>query len=105
MGIEAVFDQRLPKIRRDKDMPNPCGSIKPERGPPGAFFLLLFVLSGYPVASFVAGASASFAWNAGPFAGRLSTMLENAFDRQYTLVEGYPMPPRHLRLRLALHTR
>ncbi len=55
--------------------------------------------------AFVAGASASFAWNAGPFAGRLSTMLENAFDSQYILVQGYPMPPRHLRLRLALQTR
>ena len=55
--------------------------------------------------AFVAGAQARFAWSAGPFKGRLSTLLENAFDSQYALVEGYPMPPRHVRLRLVLQTR
>ena len=55
--------------------------------------------------AFVVGAQVGFAWNAGPFRGRLSTILENAFDEQYVIVEGYPMPPRHARLRLALQTR
>ena len=55
--------------------------------------------------AFVVGAQVGFAWNAGPFSGRLSAIVENAFDMQYTIVGGYPMPPRHARLRLVLQTR
>lgn len=55
--------------------------------------------------AFVASAQVGLVWNAGPFTGRLSTILENAFNRQYTIVGGFPMPPRHARLRLVLQTR
>ena len=55
--------------------------------------------------AFVAGAQVGFVWNAGPFSGRLSTIVENAFDKQYIIVGGYPMPPRHARLRLVVQTR
>ena len=55
--------------------------------------------------AFIASVQVSFGWNTGPFKGRLSTIVENAFDKQYTIVGGYPMPPRHARLRLVLQTR
>lgn len=41
----------------------------------------------------------------GPFRARLSLVVENVLDARYALIQNYPMPPRHARVRLLLDTR
>lgn len=41
----------------------------------------------------------------GPFDVQVSLLIENVTDTRYALIQNYPMPPRHARLRLVLETR
>lgn len=41
----------------------------------------------------------------GPFRARLSLVIENVLNAQYALIQHYPMPPRHARVRLLIETR
>lgn len=41
----------------------------------------------------------------GGFRAEMSVVLENAFDADYAVIQNYPMPPRHARVRIILQTR
>lgn len=41
----------------------------------------------------------------GGFGAELGIVLDNAFDADYAVIQNYPMPPRHARVRLLLQTR
>ncbi|MEX0599863.1 MAG: TonB-dependent receptor, partial [Rhodothermales bacterium] len=56
-------------------------------------------------ATVVADAQISVQRNAGAIRARLSIVVENLFDARYAVMQGYPMPPRHARLRLLFETR
>lgn len=41
----------------------------------------------------------------GPFRARLSIVVENMLNARYALIQNYPMPPRHARVRLLIESR
>lgn len=53
----------------------------------------------------VLDAQARVTGNLKAFQGQLALVIENALDTRYAIVQHYPMPPRHARLRLLLRTR
>ncbi len=55
-------------------------------------------------ASFVADAQAGLVRRIGPLRARVSVVVENLLDARYAVIQGYPMPPRHARIRLLLET-
>lgn len=55
-------------------------------------------------ATFVANAQIGLAQSVGRFRTSLSVAVENILDTRYAVIQGYPMPPRHARLRLLLES-